>query len=81
MKVKINIRAFGTARKHMPGCELESGFDLEFHCGSIIKDLLVHLNIPLDKGLAVSMDGRIVGLDIEITDGATIVLLNPLAGG
>ena len=54
---------------------------LAFPAGSIIKDLLVYLNIPLDKGLAVSMDGRIVGLDIEITDGATIVLLNPLAGG
>jgi len=49
--------------------------------GLRIKELLVHLNIPTDKGLTVSMDGRIVGPDIEIIDGATIVLLNPLAGG
>jgi sulfur carrier protein ThiS len=81
MKMKIKIKAFGEARKHIPGYEPESGIELESFSGLIIKDLLLHLNIPMDKGIAVSMDGRIVGPDIEIPDNATIVLLNPLAGG
>ncbi len=55
--------------------------ELELPAGSTIKDLLGHLNIPPDKGIAVSMDGLIAGSDIEIKDDATIVLLNPLAGG
>ena len=79
--MKIKIKAFGTARKHISGYEPENGMELEFPAGSMIKDLLIHLNIPLNKGLSVSMDGRVVGPDMEIKDGAAIVLLNPLAGG
>jgi len=81
MKLKIKIKAFGAARKHISGYEPESGMEFAVPAGLRIKELLVHLNIPTDKGLTVSMDGRIVGPDIEIIDGATIVLLNPLAGG
>ena len=79
--MRIKIKAFGEARKHLPDYEPKAGIDLELPSGLIIKDLLVHLNIQSDKGLAVSMNGLIVGPDMEVSDGATIVLLNPLSGG
>jgi len=79
--MKIKIKAFGAARKQIPDYDKKSGIEMELPAGSTIKDLLGHLHIPTDKGLAVFIDGLIAGQDVKIKDGATIVFLNPLSGG
>ncbi len=81
--MKLRLLAFASAGDALGTDEL----DLEMPDGSRVSDLRARLDrdhprlAPLWARLAVAVDGRVVGPDAPLTDGAEVALLPPVSGG
>lgn len=79
--MKINVKLYGTLGQDFLGYNPEKGMSVELPDGARIENLLVHLEIPQKKGCFISMNNAIAKLDDDLTENATIIILQALAGG
>lgn len=79
--MKIKVRLFGVLGKKLPEFDSPDGVKIELPDDASAGDLLKHLKIPENWGVAVAMDSRLLKHDDSIRDGAEIRLLQAVHGG
>jgi sulfur carrier protein ThiS len=79
--MKIIVKLYGTLGQEFPGYNPGEGLSVELPDGARVENLLAHLEIPQKKGCFISMNNTIAKLDDKLTENATIMILQKLAGG
>lgn len=77
MRVKVNL--FANLLQYAPGGK--DCFNLELSPGAITGQLLKTLGIPPNTQLVILVNGRQAKEETTLTDGDTVTLFPPMAGG
>ena len=79
--MKIEVELYGTLKKLYPGNKRSEGIELEIPDGTRVIDLLDHLKIPDQRGVVVTMDGKILKSNQEIPKGGSVRVFQTIHGG
>jgi sulfur carrier protein ThiS len=79
--MKVKIRLFGTLSQKFPGYRPSEGIQIEIPDGATVKDLLAHLEIPVERGAAVIANGRVLDDNDEMEDGSSLDIFQSISGG
>jgi sulfur carrier protein ThiS len=79
--MKVRVKLFGTLSQRFPGYQQAQGMEVEIPDRATVSDLLAHLEISESRGVAVSVEGRILRADDRIESGAPVHVLQVLSGG
>ncbi|MCP4690637.1 MAG: hypothetical protein GY859_21470 [Desulfobacterales bacterium] len=74
----IRVKPLGTLHRKFPNLGVDREFSVDVPDGSMVKDLLVRLEIS--ESMA-AMNGRVIKADHPLKEGAVVTLFNPLFGG
>lgn len=79
--MKIEVELYGTLRKLYSGSQDPQGIRLEIPDGTTVTDLLNQLKIPDQRGVVVTMDGRILKSKDKIPGGRSVRVFQTIHGG
>lgn len=79
--MKVRVRLFGVLGIKIPEFASPEGVDIELPDGAAAQDLLKHLKIPEEWGVAVAMDSRLLKYNDQMRDGAEIRVFQSVHGG
>lgn len=79
--MEIKLRLFGDLRKYLPGLGIGEVYNQVIESGATIKDVLLMLEIPLDRVKIIIVEGRAKDLDYVLNDSELVAVFPPIAGG
>lgn len=77
MKLKVELQSY--LEQYSP--RDEGTFSYEMPDGSHVTDLIARLRLPEDLASVVVVSGNAADPDTALTDGDTVTIIPPLAGG
>ncbi len=79
--MRLHVTLYGTLRSDGERAGGDAGFWIELPDGACARDLLERLRSPAAGKGVVIHEGRILGPDAALRDGAFVGVFQPMAGG
>jgi len=79
--MKIEIALYATLSQYLPPGAQNRKAVIEVQDGATVRDVMTRLGIPGDLPNILLVNGRQAGEDTPLTDGQTLAIFPPLAGG
>ena len=82
-ELRVQVKLFATLRHFAPdGIGIGESFTVEVEEGWTVKELISHLNIPIDSAKLIMIEGVHQTLDFVLKDeNATVAIFPPVGGG
>lgn len=79
--MKVQVKLFATMKEFLPAPGDYSSCQVELNEGATATDVLAKLGIPEDIPKIILINGVVVKPDHQLTDGDTVSIFPPIAGG
>lgn len=81
--MRVRVKLFATFRQYLPAGSEASACDLEVLPGTQVRELLLHLGVPMDRpeAVAILVNGRHGPVDQVLQAGDVVAAFPAMAGG
>lgn len=77
MQTRITLKLYATLQSFLPPC----GEDCPITPGTTVQDLLLQLNLPVEKAKLIFIDGTKADLSSRLNGGERVGVFPPVGGG
>ena len=77
--MRVHVKLMGDVRRHLRG--RAEPLEVVLLDGAVVADALHALNIPENEPIVVGVNGQVGDLTSPLTEGDSLTLVTPMAGG